>query len=241
MQRRESHFGSEYREHATARNGQVVTLRTVQPTDKDMLARALSHLSPHSRYLRFFCNKSQFTAAELRYLTELDGQQHFALAAVRAGANGDDDGLGIARFVRLVNEPTVAEAAVAVVDEMQRQGLGKLLFLRLAAAARERGIERIRSEILPENVAIRALIRELVPDAKQHQDGQSIIVEAALPAVGPAEDLDLIAERGTTYRLLALAAGDALQLRQPGCAPEPHQAPAPAAEPVPPEGSSGQR
>src|SRR5215510_13319274 len=108
-------------------------------------------MSPQSRYLRFFTPKACLTEDELRYLTEIDQERHFALGASTVD---ERDGLGVARFIRLDGEPGVAEAAIAVVDEMHGQGLGSLLFMRLVAAARERGVERVRCEVLGSNLAM---------------------------------------------------------------------------------------
>jgi GNAT superfamily N-acetyltransferase len=174
-------FDRSYRETVVLPSGLSVLLRSILPEDKQTLVRALGRLSPQSRYLRFFTNKSHFTEAELRYLTEVDGENHFAIAAMRLLPDGSEEGLGIARVVRCAGEPTVAEAAVAVIDEVQRQGLGRVLFMRLALAARERGIERIRSEILAENKAIRSIIRQFAPEAHLKHDGYLITVDAPLP------------------------------------------------------------
>ena len=75
------------------------------------------------------------------------------------------EGLGVARFARLADQPEVAEPAVTVVDHAQGKGLGSLLLTRLAAAARERGIERFACEFLAVNEPIRYLIEKLSRDA----------------------------------------------------------------------------
>ena len=56
--------------------------------------------------------------------------------------DGTDEGIGVARFIRSKTDPGAAEAAVAVIDDWQKKGVGTLLLLRLAAAAREREITR---------------------------------------------------------------------------------------------------
>src|SRR5262245_19880796 len=112
----------------------------VRPDDKERLRRGFHRLSPEARYLRFFTPKVDLSEDELRYLTETAGVRHVAIGAVRAG--DDEEGLGVARFILLDDAPGTAEAAVAVLDEIQGQGLGTLLFLRLLAAARERGVSR---------------------------------------------------------------------------------------------------
>src|SRR5207245_4362935 len=101
---------------------------------------AWDRLSPTSRYRRFLSAKDHLTDREWRYFTEVDGINHFALGAVRH-ADGQEEGLGVARFIRLIDRPTVAEPAVVVADPWQRKGLGRLLLARLVAAASERGID----------------------------------------------------------------------------------------------------
>jgi GNAT superfamily N-acetyltransferase len=145
-----------YEEAVVLRDGSRVTLRAVQPGDKELLRRGFERLSPESRFRRFLTSKRQLTDAELVYLTELDGIDHVAIGAV-AG----DDGVGIARFVRSAADPKIAEVAVAVVDDWQGRGLGTLLLVRLAAAARERGIERFAGQALASNQAILDLVAQI--------------------------------------------------------------------------------
>jgi GNAT superfamily N-acetyltransferase len=209
------HFDSSYLEEVRLPDGLEVKLRLIRPSDKGALVDGLARMSPQSRYFRFFTSKSQFTPAELRYLTELDGENHVALVAYARMGDGSYQGAGIARFVRLKEEPTVAEAAVAVVDSFQRRGLGRLLFLRIAAAARERGIERIRSEVLAQNVAIRAIIQQLAPGARQHHDGNMVLVDAPLHDVPPTIRPEDATPRGPNYRLLALAAKEDVEVLHP--------------------------
>jgi GNAT superfamily N-acetyltransferase len=59
-----------------------------------------------------------------------------------------------------------AEAAIAVADEMQGKGLGRILLAKLAAAAAERGIERFRCDVLGSNSSMKLLIDSLAPVRK---------------------------------------------------------------------------
>lgn len=217
----ERHFDLEYRESASLEDGTALLLRVVRPEDKAMLVRGLDRLSPRSRYLRFFTNKARLTEPELRYLTEMDGENHFAIGAARIHPDGTEDGIGIARFVRDKDEHEVAEAAIVVVDDFQNQGLGRLLYLRLTAAARERGVRRFRSQVLSENRPMRAIIRDLTPHAQEHASGNIVTVDAEVPEVHPTVSSDTPSARGPHYRLLTLAAEDAVKIKPPASGHEP--------------------
>jgi GNAT superfamily N-acetyltransferase len=158
-------FDESYREEATLADGTRVILRTVRPEDKELLRRGFERLSPESRFFRFFANKLSLSDSELRRLTEVDGVDHVALGAAVRRDDGVVEGLGIARFVRLDDEPRAAEPAVAVVDDEQGKGLGTLLLQRLAEAAHERGIERFRFEVLASNTRMKRIIEEMSGEA----------------------------------------------------------------------------
>src|SRR5580765_7318 len=131
------YFSLDYTERAVLRDGTAVRLRLLAPEDKPALRRGFERLSAESRYARFLAPKTTLSDDELRYLCDIDQEDHFALAAIREDGDGHGEpvGLGVARFIRFADRPEVAEAAIAVADEAQHQGLGKHLFLRLVAAA----------------------------------------------------------------------------------------------------------
>ena len=180
------HFTADYVERATLRDGTRVVLRLTMPEDKEILRRGFDHWSPESRYARFLVPKQRLTDDELRYLCDVDQENHFALGAIRedGDGNGDPVGLGIARFIRLPGvEPPTAEAAVAVADEVHGQGLGRLLLLRLAAAAAERGIELFRCEVLASNTTMKALIDQLAPVRSVEVTSGVLSIDFPLPQV----------------------------------------------------------
>jgi len=187
-------------EHVTLSDGTPVVVRMLRPEDKELLREGFNRLSPESRYARFLVPKAALTDAELRYLTEIDQVDHVAIGA--ADMNGV--GVGIARFVRLADPPTTAEAAITVADEYQRKGLGTLLLSRLCDAARQRGIERFRCEVLGSNTSMRALIDHLAPERTIEVGGGVMTIEMALPT-GPAPESGL-------YRLLRSVAKGTIEL-----------------------------
>jgi GNAT superfamily N-acetyltransferase len=204
------HFTLDYAEHAELRDGTPVLLRLLRPTDKELLRAGFERLSPESRYARFFTPKTSLSDDELRYLTEVDHEDHVAIGAV-SERDGDHTGLGVARFIRLADRPETAEAAIAVTDWAQRKGLGRLLLLRLVAAARERGVERFRFEVLSSNTGMAALIAEIAPERTIETAGGALSIEVALPEVEPSQP-PLAAPVGSAiYRLFRAAAANAIE------------------------------
>ncbi|MEM6995884.1 MAG: GNAT family N-acetyltransferase [Myxococcota bacterium] len=206
-------FGPDYAEDFEADRTRL-RLRPVRPEDAALLREGFARLSPESRYRRFFTAKNELTDAELRYLTDVDGEDHFALALGTLDEAGNVvEGVGIGRFIRLRDEPDVAEPALAVVDSMQGHGLGRLLMLRLIAAATERGIRRFRCDFLADNAAVRKLFEEVVDDVAFSSDGSVATATMELPHVEPDHPAAEPSPKSAVARWLGLAAARLVQLR----------------------------
>jgi RimJ/RimL family protein N-acetyltransferase len=140
----------------TLPDGTKILLRPIEAADKDRLTAALGQLSQETIRRRFLAAKPSFTSGELRYLTEIDGRRHLALAAFLA--DDPETIAGVARCVRLPGEPDTAEFAIVVGDALQGRGLGTLLARELATAARAAGIRRFAATMLSDNLAVRRVM-----------------------------------------------------------------------------------
>ena len=164
------------------KDGRVVRIREVRPEDKPLFVRALRTARDQTVYHRFGTVKRRFSPQELRYLTEVDGSNHYAIGATMRSA-GALRGVAVARFVRDPRDPSQAEAAVAVADDVQGVGLGRTLFMHLALAARSRGIVRLVCPVLATNRASLALMRRLDPEASFEPDGAWVLATLDLARV----------------------------------------------------------
>ncbi|MEN8114924.1 MAG: GNAT family N-acetyltransferase [Actinomycetota bacterium] len=164
---------------AVLNDGTPVRIRPIAPKDKQRLAEGWKQLSPKSRYLRFLQAKSELSGPELAYLTEIDYSDHFAWAAETLD-EPDPPGIGVARYIRDPNDPAVAEAAIAVVDQHQRKGLGRILLQALADAALENGIDRFRSYVASSNRQVLESLTKLGATPAHAEDG-AISLELPLP------------------------------------------------------------
>ena len=138
------------------RDGTDVWLRPLLARDRDEFSAAIARQTDEWRHRRFF-SAVKPSPALLDYLTHLDYLGHFAWAV---GAPHPIDGVGTARFIRLHDEPTVAELGFEVADEWHGHGIGTLLLGALGAAATRVGIETFRAEVLYENRAMRAVMNK---------------------------------------------------------------------------------
>src|SRR4051812_30778594 len=130
----------------------MLLVRPITPEDKPLLVAGLKALSFESAMKRFLSPKASFSAAELRYLTEVDQHDHIAYVAVEG-----DQLVAVARCVRVGDD--VADVAIVVGDPWQGQGLGKRLLRLLADRAADEGITRFAGTMLADNRQALRLMR----------------------------------------------------------------------------------
>jgi GNAT superfamily N-acetyltransferase len=136
-----------------------ITVRQIEPADRERLHRAFHRLSPESRYRRFFAPLTELSGRDLSYLTEIDHRNHEALAALDPAT---DEIVGVARYVR-GDEPHLAEASIVVADDWQGRGVATALLERLAPLAREAGVSHFVALILSENRDAIELFQHFAP------------------------------------------------------------------------------
>ena len=160
------------------KDGSSVLVRPVAAADKPLFVAGFARLSENSRYRRFLAAKKSLSDDELAFFTELDHHGHEALGAVdpRSG-----EGLGVARYLRDPARNEVAEAAVAVIDDWQGRGLGRVLLERLALRAHDEGIRHFSASLLVENRAMLALFERLGKVRVTGCDGGTEEIDVHLP------------------------------------------------------------
>lgn len=165
---------------ATLPDGIHIRLRPIVPEDKAMILDGFRRLSPESRYRRFLAPITELSEDQLRFLTEVDYDDHFAWVAIDLD-DPEARGVGVARYVRVPGEPEVAEAAVTVVDDYHGRGIGTILLELLGAVALENGVRRFRGHALEENRPIRELLAALGATT-EHSEAGLLRAEVDLPA-----------------------------------------------------------
>ncbi|MGA7854446.1 MAG: GNAT family protein [Candidatus Acidiferrales bacterium] len=153
-------YPARYTSRWKMRNGEEILLRPIRPEDEPLMIKFHEILSDQSVYLRYshMENLSSRVAHErLIGKCSADFRQEMVLVADRTvPASGKHEILAVGRLSKMPHGQQ-AEIAVLVSDLYQRQGLGAELVQRLIEIAREEKLQEIVANILPENLAMRAL------------------------------------------------------------------------------------
>jgi RimJ/RimL family protein N-acetyltransferase len=137
------------------RDRRPVTIRAIRPDDKGLVVEALKQVGAESLYRRLFTAKKEFTAGDLKNITEVDFVNVVALVAVLK-EDGNDQIAGGGRYIRTGPPGTgqKAEVAFLVGDAFQGLGIASRLFTHLVTIARRAGITRFEADVLPSNEAM---------------------------------------------------------------------------------------
>jgi len=132
----------------TLRDGRLLEIRALRPTDVENLKAAVAQTSAESLSRRFFGPKRYFSEQEIAYFMNIDFISQVALVAV-VNEGGKASIVAGGRYVLV--QPGVAEVAFVVVDDYQGHGIGTRLMRHLVSIAREGGLQELIAEVLPDN------------------------------------------------------------------------------------------
>jgi len=135
-------------------DGRLIAVREMGPDEEETVLQVFAGLGATSRERRFLTPKPRLSGRDLRQLAAVDGVDHVAMVAMF-----EDTPIGIARFVRDPADPQSADAAIAVVDGWQRQGVGTALVGALVQRGRDAGVHRFGVTILRDNDGVLRLLR----------------------------------------------------------------------------------
>jgi GNAT superfamily N-acetyltransferase len=144
----------------TLRDGRRVTIRPIRRDDAPRAAAFIEGLSPQSKHALFLGGIARLSDADLRRLCDPADARDMAYVATAAAADGDVRQIGVCRYAG-AGSAAGAEISVAVADDWQHRGLGKLLLRTLIEHARSHGVSRLYSMDSAANEAMRRLARDL--------------------------------------------------------------------------------
>jgi acetyl coenzyme A synthetase (ADP forming)-like protein len=136
------------------RDGSTLRLRPPHEGDVDAVLEFFARLSEQSVYQRFH-GFPTLTAATVEPFVDPDWDERGSLIGTLTGGGEPERVVSLASFVRL-RDPSCAEVAFAVADELQGHGVGTRLLEQLAESAADAGISTFVAEVMPDN---RAMLR----------------------------------------------------------------------------------
>jgi ribosomal protein S18 acetylase RimI-like enzyme len=149
------------------RNGEVLSLRLLKPTDALKLEDLFYRLSTESRRRRFHALADKVPPDEIRRraleMADVDNRTMVGAVVAIAGDKNDGAIVGVVRLARPAGEPDSpeAEAAVVVRDDYQGQGVGSELLRQMVPLARRMKVRTILAVFEPDNEGAIRLFRNL--------------------------------------------------------------------------------
>jgi GNAT superfamily N-acetyltransferase len=144
----------------TLRDGRRATIRPIRRDDVARTAAFIDALSPQSKHALFLGGIARLSDAALTRLCASSSPRDMAYVATVPSAGGERQ-IGVCRYAGGSDADADAEISVAVADDWQHQGLGKLLLRRLIDHARVSGIRRLYSLDSASNDAMRRLAHDV--------------------------------------------------------------------------------
>jgi acetyltransferase len=141
-------------------------IRPIRPEDAPLLVELFESLSKQSVHFRFFGPLKMLSPGMLARFTQIDYDREIALVAL-GGTEPNEKMLGVARVITDIYNRKNAEFSVVVGDLWQGKGIGAELLKRCLSISKERGIEKVKGIVLPENTQMLALGKKLGFTAKK--------------------------------------------------------------------------
>jgi len=145
----------ELEDHVMLANHRLLHIRPLRPCEDGPVRELYRHLSPRTRYLRFFSPMPVLPDSVVNLLTCVDYRRRLALLAEVETSSGADV-VALGSFGATGDRR--AEVGLVVRDEWQRQGVGLALACRVLRAAEARGFDRFVAHALWENTVIRTFL-----------------------------------------------------------------------------------
>lgn len=152
-------------------DGGVVHLRPVSEDDEPRIRAMFTRLSSETLHLRYFGSVQRQVESDLHKIVAADQHQRVVLLAVLG-----DEVVGMGYFTRSVEDQTAAEIAFLIEDAHQKRGVGSIILEHLAEAGRESGLNRFTAEVMPDNMTMISVFREVGFEVRARTEDGIILV-----------------------------------------------------------------
>ncbi len=166
-------------------DGLRVMLRPIRHEDAPRLQEGFRRLSQLARRRRFLDQVDPLSEEQLKAFTSNDDVNHVAWGALNL-EKPEEPGIGVARYVRLADDPKAADVAIVIADEYQGRGTGFVLQACLHLSAHRAGLRSFYYDVLSDNERI---IRHLKLMGAEHAGRADNIDRLRLPVYSRAWDV----------------------------------------------------
>lgn len=153
----------------TTRTGLSIFLRPVRISDEPLLKEFFYSLSDRSLYRRFASARKDMPHSRIQEFVTVDLSRDVVILGL-VFRDGREHLIGFAQYSRNERD-RLAELAVVVRDDYQRQGVGTLLHSYMTDLAKRSGIAGFTAEVLEENLPALRLIEKMGFEAAEAEGG----------------------------------------------------------------------
>lgn len=139
----------EFSEEITTKDGSLLTLRAVSPSDREIYKEFFNSTSRASRYYRFFEAKNLLSENELEALITPNFQNTGILIATTKEVPSSI--AATAQYSITPLDSSSAEIHLLITDSYQKLGVGSQLLHYLAKLARQNGVQSFRATVMDSN------------------------------------------------------------------------------------------
>ncbi len=158
-------------------DGLKVRVRALAPSDAPALLQMGRRTTPQDLRLRFHGTVRTDNELGAARLCQIDYDREMAFAAIE----GDGAIAGVAR-ISFDPQFETGEFAVLVRSDLQRRGIGRALLTDILAYARSRGAAQVWGDVLPDNAAMLAFVRELGATIEPHSGAERVAFDLTVVA-----------------------------------------------------------
>ena len=168
-------------EQTTLKSGRQITIRPIRGEDEPNHLELFNRLSPESIRLRYFYSRGVPSHDELANWTQIDYEREMAFIATAPRLDGEpgNETLGVVRTTTDADNVS-AEFAVVILDELQGEGLGKMLMSKMIDYCRERGTLEIMGTTMTTNQGMQMLAKRLGFNNSYNPEEEAVVMELML-------------------------------------------------------------
>ncbi len=170
-------YPTQYVSDWTMKDGTTVSIRPIRPEDEPLMVEFHRTLSDRTVYLRYFASLSLSARIAHERLLRIcfgDYEREMVLVVEQHDPNtGKPKIVAVARLNKLRGN-NEAEVAVLISDQLQGRGLGQELLERLIHVARDEKLNKLRSEMLYDNVAMQVISKRAGFQLHKQYDSGSV-------------------------------------------------------------------